>query len=234
MSLNLERPSAATKEVGSQKSVKHLRCLGTCTQIAQKSYLSKIEAGRMDVNAQTFDVRRIILSATDVVSPLLQEGVELKTDIAEDIGEANTDQQRIQQMLINLLSNAVKFTDEGRVTVTARREEGKGRREKGDAVTAFPANGSRTTANGQLVIAIGDTGRGIPENELPTLFDEYRQVEGQSESAVQRGTGLGLSITERFVELLGGSIQVESEVGQGSTFTVTIPDDWQAETEERD
>ena len=86
--------------------------------------LSKIEAGRMDVNVQTFDVNRVVLSACDVVSPLVQEGVELHSDIPDDISQANTDQQRLQQMLINLLSNAVKFTDEGRVTVTASREQG--------------------------------------------------------------------------------------------------------------
>ena len=70
---------------------------------------------------------------------------------------------------------------------------------------------------------MADTGKGIPNDEIATLFDEYRQVEGQSESAIQKGTGLGLSITKRFVELLGGTIRVESEVGKGSTFTLTIP-----------
>ncbi len=67
-----------------------------------------------------------------------------------------------------------------------------------------------------------DTGKGIPADELPTLFDEYRQAEG-SESSVQKGTGLGLSITKKFAELLGGTIGVESEVGKGSTFTVRVP-----------
>ena len=74
----------------------------------------------------------------------------------------------------------------------------------------------------QLVIAVSDTGKGIPEDELPTIFDEYRQVKG-SDSTVQKGTGLGLSITKKFAELLGGTIQVESEEGVGSTFTVEIP-----------
>ncbi len=80
---------------------------------------------------------------------------------------------------------------------------------------------SASTEDGQLVIAISDTGKGIPENELPTIFDEYRQAEG-SESSVQKGTGLGLSITKKFAELLGGTISVESEVGRGSTFTVKV------------
>ena len=154
--------------------------------------LSKIEAGRMDVEATTFDVRELVTSACDTVSPLIQEGVELRQDVADDIGEANTDKARLQQMVINLLSNAIKFTDTGSVTLSA------------------------SQADGQLVIAVSDTGKGIPAYELPTIFDEYRQAEG-SESSVQKGTGLGLSITKKFAELLGGTIGVVSEVGKGST-----------------
>ena len=74
----------------------------------------------------------------------------------------------------------------------------------------------------QVIRLITDTGKGIPADELPTIFDEYRQAEG-SESSVQKGTGLGLSITKKFAELLGGTIGVESEVGKGSTFTVRVP-----------
>jgi signal transduction histidine kinase len=74
-----------------------------------------------------------------------------------------------------------------------------------------------------LEIGVSDTGKGISEDELPTIFDEYRQVKGQGESDVQKGTGLVLSITRKFAELLGGNISVESEVGEGSTFTVRIP-----------
>ena len=88
---------------------------------------------------------------------------------------------------------------------------------------ASPAHDQRPTDNGDLVIAVTDTGKGIPEDELPTLFDEYRQVAGQSASEVQKGTGLGLSITKKFAELLGGRVEVESEVGTGTTFTITIP-----------
>jgi signal transduction histidine kinase len=161
--------------------------------------LSKIEAGRMDVEATTFSVKDLVTSACDTVSPLIQEGVELRQDVADDIGEANIDKARVQQMVINLLSNAIKFTESGSVTVKAEQSDG------------------------QLVVSVTDTGKGIPVDELPTLFDEYRQVEGQSESSVQKGTGLGLSITKKFAELLGGSIGVESEIGKGSTFTVRVP-----------
>ena len=73
----------------------------------------------------------------------------------------------------------------------------------------------------QLVIAVVDTGKGIPADEIDTIFDEYRQVKGSE--VEQKGTGLGLSITKKFAELLGGSIGVESQVGAGSTFTVRVP-----------
>ena len=128
--------------------------------------------------------------------------------MADDLGEANTDKARLQQMVINLLSNAIKFTDSGSVTVTASRGQGAGSRGE------------------DLVIAVSDTGKGIPADELPTIFDEYRQAKG-SESSVQKGTGLGLSITKKFAELLGGTIGVESEVGKGSVFTVRVPMEYQ-------
>jgi hypothetical protein len=98
--------------------------------------LSKIEAGRMDVNPERFDVRELVTSACDTVSPLIQEGVELRQDVADDIGEANTDKARVQQMVINLLSNAIKFTESGSVVVTAQREEAEVSREKESLASA--------------------------------------------------------------------------------------------------
>ena len=88
---------------------------------------------------------------------------------------------------------------------------------------------SAATEDDQLVIAVSDTGKGIPADELPTIFDEYRQA-GGSESSVQKGTGLGLSITKKFAELLSGTIGVESEVGKGSTFTMRVPGEYQEPT----
>ena len=173
--------------------------------------LSKIEAGRMDVNPERFDVGELVTSACDTVSSLVQEGVELRQDVADDIGEANTDKARLQQMVINLLSNAIKFTDSGSVTVRASRGQGAG------------------SEGEDLVIVVTDTGKGIPADELPTIFDEYRQAEG-SKSSVQKGTGLGLSITKKFAELLDGTIGVESEAGKGSTFTVRVPVEYQEQT----
>ena len=128
---------------------------------------------------------------------MVQESVALSAEVEEGIGEAHTDEARLRQMLINLASNAIKFTPSGSVVVKVRQEEE------------------------QLVLAVSDTGKGIPEEELATIFDDYRQVEGSGQE--HKGTGLGLSITKQFAELLGGSIGVESEVGKGSTFTVRVP-----------
>ena len=182
------------------------------------------------MNVETFAVADLVQSACDTVSPLVREGVELAHDVADDIGEAYTDRARVQQMVINLLSNSIKFTDAGSVTVTAQRGPGSGNLVPEDPTTASPVSpihDSRLTTY-DLVISVSDTGKGIPPEALPTLFDEYRQVEGQSDSEVQKGTGLGLSITKKFAELLGGSIAVESEVGEGTSFTITIPSTYSA------
>ena len=159
--------------------------------------LSKIEAGYMDVNASKFDVGHLVNYCVSTVSPLVQEGVTLRAEVDENIGGAHTDEARLRQMLINLASNAIKFTDSGSVTVKAKREDE------------------------QLVFSVSDTGKGIPQDELLTIFDEYRQVKGSDKE--HKGTGLGLSITKQFAALLGGRIGVVSEVGKGSTFTVAIP-----------
>ena len=116
--------------------------------------LSKIEAGRMDVNASTFDVGQLVDYCISTVNPLVQEGVTLDAEVEEGVDEAHTDEARLRQMLINLASNAIKFTDSGRVAVKARQEDG------------------------YLALFVSDTGKGIPEDEQATIFDEYRQVEG--------------------------------------------------------
>ena len=131
------------------------------------------------------------------VEPLVKPGVKLGYDVADGIGEATTDQARIRQIVINLLSNAVKFTEQREVAVRAAREDE------------------------SVVIAVSDTGSGIPADALDTIFEEFQQVKGSDPQ--HKGTGLGLPITKGFAELLGGSISVQSEVGKGSTFTVRVP-----------
>jgi len=162
--------------------------------------LSKIEAGRMDVFAEPADLRMLIERAAGVVEPL-REGKPVKLTVEADnvLPALRTDRTKLQQILINLLSNALKFTHEGEVKVTANR-----------------------AGSDQVRIAVSDTGVGISENDLPRVFEEFRQV-GTAGRGGRPGTGLGLAITRKLIELVGGEIQVSSRLGEGSTFTVVIP-----------
>jgi len=128
-----------------------------------------------------------------------RHGIALGLDVDSRIQEIVADERKFKQILLNLLSNAVKFTpDGGRVDVSARREED------------------------DLVVAVKDTGIGIAEEDQSAVFEEFKQV-GRNYTNKQEGTGLGLTLTQRFVELHGGRIWLESEPGAGSTFTFTIP-----------
>ena len=159
--------------------------------------LSKIEAGRMDVEAKRFSVDALVRSCCAEVEPLVKPGVKLAFDISDDVGDAETDEGRVRQILTNLLSNAVKFTEQGQVTVRALRDAE------------------------DMVITVADTGAGIPQDQMDTIFEEFQQVKGSD--AERQGTGLGLPICKGFAELLGGSIRATSEVGAGSAFTLRIP-----------
>ncbi len=128
-----------------------------------------------------------------------RHGIALGFDADPQLGEIVADERKLKQILVNLLSNAVKFTpDGGRIDVSARRDA--------DSV----------------VIAVHDTGIGIAAADQQAVFEEFRQV-GHDYTNKQEGTGLGLALTRRFVELHGGRIWVDSEPGNGSTFTFTIP-----------
>jgi signal transduction histidine kinase/CheY-like chemotaxis protein len=161
--------------------------------------LSKIEAGRMEVHATSFDLDPLLDVCLRTVEPLVKgERLRLVKEMQPGLPALFTDQDRLKQILVNLLSNAVKFTEEGTITVTARGRDG------------------------QVAVAVADTGIGIPEDKLELIFEEFRQVDS-STTRRYSGTGLGLSISRRLARLLGGDITVQSTVGAGSTFTVTLP-----------
>ena len=161
--------------------------------------LSKIEAGRMELYPEEFDLEPAIEACLRTVEPMVQsKDLALVVDIEAGLPTLVTDEDKLKQILINLLSNAVKFTAAGRVSVTCRR------------------------APGAVSIAVADTGIGIAPDALGSIFEEFRQVDGSS-TRQYGGTGLGLAITRHLVELLGARIEVESEQGEGSTFTVTVP-----------
>jgi len=161
--------------------------------------LSKVEAGRMEVYPVSFALEALVDGCLRTVEPMVKtEKLRLVREIETGLPPLFTDQDRLQQILINLLSNAVKFTEEGTITVTARRRDG------------------------EIAIAVADTGIGIPAEALERIFEEFHQVDN-STTRQYSGTGLGLSISRHFARLLGGDITVQSTIGVGSTFTVIIP-----------
>jgi signal transduction histidine kinase/DNA-binding response OmpR family regulator/CHASE3 domain sensor protein len=173
---------------------------------------SKIEAGKMELEETPFDLRGNLESALDVIALRAHEkGLELACDIAPDVPASIVgDVTRVRQITLNLLSNAVKFTDQGEIVLAVTRETGE----------------APVASNGQapdlLHIAVRDTGIGIPPDRIDRLFRSFSQVD-TSTTRKYGGTGLGLAISKRLAELMGGRIWVESEVGQGTTFHVTIP-----------
>jgi len=162
--------------------------------------LSKVEAGRMELELATFDLPIAIDNArTFVRERATKHGITLDVTVDERLGDIVGDERKIKQILLNLLSNAVKFTPEGgRVGIEARQ------------------------ADGCVEISVTDTGIGIAPEDQPKIFEEFRQVGGDYAHKVE-GTGLGLTLAKKFVELHGGKIWVESEVGKGSTFVFTLP-----------
>lgn len=168
--------------------------------------VSKIQAGQMEISREAFDITQAINNIVSLMTPQARaKGLALRLDIAPDLGRTVSDVRRFQQILLNLLNNAIKFTETGEVSVTAALVD----RYKSVSQTA-------------IRIQIADTGIGIGAENLTTLFQPFRQVEtGLSRS--HDGTGLGLAISRGLAEAMGGEIAVESELGRGSTFTVTIP-----------
>jgi signal transduction histidine kinase/HAMP domain-containing protein len=161
--------------------------------------LAKIDAGKMDVIAETFRLEDIINMTTATVEPLLKDGrVRIVRDIAVGLPPLKTDRDKLKQILFNLLSNAAKFTEQGEIRVSAVRE------------------------NGTLRLAVSDTGIGMKPEALEHIFEEFQQAE-KTTSSRYGGTGLGLAIVKKFVNLMGGDIVAESEQGKGSKFTVTLP-----------
>lgn len=160
--------------------------------------LSKVEAGRIEIQREEVSVRRLLDECFAAIAPLLREGVELRQDLA-GVDVLHTDSDRLKRALVNLLSNAAKYTRAGYICVGVERREG------------------------LVEIAVSDTGDGIPTADLPYIFDEFRQVARKGEIALE-GTGLGLAIVRRSAQLLGGGVRVESSEGEGTTFTLVLPD----------
>jgi signal transduction histidine kinase len=162
--------------------------------------LSKIEAGRMELDIADFDLRSALENAMTLVKERAQRnGIALSLEVDLSLGMFRGDERKFKQILLNLLSNAVKFTPEGgKVGVAAR------------------------PAAGVLEVSVSDTGVGIAAADQALVFEEFKQV-GTDYTRKAEGTGLGLALTKRFVELHGGTLRLASQPGKGSTFTFTIP-----------
>jgi signal transduction histidine kinase len=162
--------------------------------------LSKVEAGRIELELGRFHLPTALDNALTLIRErATRHGITLTQTVAAEVGDIVADERKVKQILLNLLSNAVKFTPEGgRVGLTA------------------------TAAEDVIRIAVSDTGIGIAPEDQAAIFEEFRQV-GRDDAREQEGTGLGLTLAKKFVELHGGQIGVRSQVGQGSTFTFTLP-----------
>ncbi|GFO55430.1 hypothetical protein GMSM_24370 [Geomonas sp. Red276] len=176
------------------KSARHLLAL-----ISDILDISKIEAGQFCLDCEPFALDELIGQAVQAIRPLAEKkGLTLSVTLADEVKGMEGDLRRVEQVLLNLLSNAVKFTERGGITVNCRRE-------------------------GALYrISVTDTGIGIGGDQMGKLFKPFRQLD-TGLSREYEGTGLGLSISKRLVELMGGSMQVESRQGEGSTFSFLLP-----------
>jgi len=160
--------------------------------------LSKIEAGRAEVVVERVDMQELGEDCTSTVKEYLKgKDVELTVHLDERVQYVRTDALKLRQILLNLLSNAAKFTESGEIALTVRAE------------------------GNTAVFVVEDTGVGIPADQLPFIFEKFRQVDGSSTRKVG-GTGLGLAIVRELSKVLGGSVEVQSILGRGTTFTVRL------------
>jgi signal transduction histidine kinase len=161
--------------------------------------MSKIEAGRMDLRYEEIDISQLANDVKATAMPLAQEKkLFLHLDIDEEVQPVQGDRTRLRQILWNIVGNAIKFTEKGSVTISVQAQEH------------------------HVLCSVRDTGIGIKEEHIDTVFEQFRQIDGGL-NRVAGGTGLGMPITKKLVELHDGDIWVESVYGQGSTFLFTIP-----------
>jgi PAS domain S-box-containing protein len=161
--------------------------------------ITRIEAGRMPIQVVAFNLAELVREVTAELEPIIaKSGLEVVCKLA-DVPNMRTDRQKVKQILVNLLSNALKFTHKGSITIKAQ------------------IQGRHTVA-----VAVVDTGIGIPKADHVKIFEDFRQVDSTPRRAFG-GTGLGLSICRRLTTMLRGTLKVESRLGHGSTFTLTLP-----------
>jgi len=177
-----------------QSSARHL-----LTLISDVLDISKIEAGQLALSVTSFALRPSVEKMVNLISPLAEKkGLELKLDIADDVKTVTTDQRRLEQVILNLLNNAIKFTEKGQVRISCRTEDD------------------------HCLLSVADTGIGMHPKEIDHIFQPFHQIDSGLTRKYE-GTGLGLSISKKLLEMMKGTIHVESQWGQGSIFTIRFP-----------
>jgi len=163
--------------------------------------ISRIEAGRMPLQLSTFRIPELVGEVKSELEPIvIRSKLTVTLDLPKDLKAVTSDRQKVKQILLNLFSNALKFTHHGGVTI---------------AVRQYPKERMMT-------LAVADTGIGIAPTDQERVFEDFRQLDN-SPTRAYGGTGLGLSICRRLAQMLAGDITVQSQVGKGSTFTLTLP-----------
>ena len=198
-----------------EASANHLRHL-----VDQVLDLAKMAAGRLEIHAETIDLRPFVLDvASEIESLVSEKGLSLSLVMGAALPRIKTDPTHLRQILMNLLGNAVKFTNEGSIVIRTR------------LVDSLPDSGptpERTPypSNPWIGIQVIDTGIGIAREDQNRIFEEFEQINaGPRGHSAERGTGLGLAISRRLASLIGGMVELESELGRGSTFTLWLPVD---------
>lgn len=204
--INEDQKNALAKVM--KQSEHLLRMLGSILQATQ------IGSGQVKINWGELDVGDFLDELKATYEVPLKKDISLNWDYDSHLPALKTDSEKLGQVLQNLIDNGIKFTEKGTVTISARLVEPDGHQWS-------PAS-SQQGSNGWIAFKVTDTGIGIPKESLPVIFNMFCQVDS-SETRRFEGAGLGLYIARKYCELLGGTIEVESELGKGSTFTVTIP-----------
>ena len=176
--------------------------------------LSRIESGRADLILTTFDLRDLISELIGQLKPLADaKHITLASKVTVDDATIRTDYGKLKQILVNLVGNSLKFTEQGTVTLHV-------------ATSPAAKLAPYTIHNNRLLLSVEDTGVGIPTEQLKRVFDKFYQVDS-SVSRRHEGTGLGLYITKQLLDLLAGTVEIRSSVGQGTTVTISLPKNYQ-------
>ena len=203
----LEEDAAASGNAGFMADLQKIRSAGKhlLDLINDVLDLSKVEAGKMKLYLETFDVAGVVEEVVPTAQPLMaKNGNTLEVRCAPDVGQLREDITKVRQVLLNLLSNAAKFTENGTVSLEVTREN--------------------DVAGTWVVFRVRDTGIGMTPEQLGKLFQAFTQADGSTQRKYG-GTGLGLALSRKFCVMMGGDINVQSEPGKGSTFTMRLPGD---------